>query len=63
MELSDRRAELRRAFPVCAWAASAAFLFNDSGAVPAIFILAAYIATILYHLFSESAQLPSELTA
>ncbi len=43
----------RRGIPAAAWGALAAFLFNDSGAVPAIFILGAFISSGLILLFAQ----------
>ena len=42
----------QRGLPAAGWGALAAFLFNDSGAVPAIFILGAFIASGLILLFT-----------
>jgi len=46
----------RRGIPAAAWGALAAFLFNDSGAVPAIFILGAFISSGLILLFALPQQ-------
>ena len=47
-----------RGLPAAGWGAAAAFVFNDSGAVPAIFIIGAFLASGLLLLFALPSGAP-----
>jgi hypothetical protein len=51
--VASRQPGWKRGLPAAGWGALAAFLFNDSGAVPAIFITGAFIASGLIFVFAQ----------
>jgi len=53
-DLCSNRPSWAKGLPAAGWGALAAFLFNDSGIVAALFILGAFAASGLHFLFADS---------